>query len=101
MATSRTGTTDWKRRRERAIRRARRNDVTTCRYCGVTLDYEVSKQPNSAEVDHVTPHAHTGTNDGELQVICRRCNQSKGARVAPKAATVLAAKPLKVSGRWA
>ena len=101
MATSRTGTGEWKRLRARAIRLAQINGVTHCPLCGVALDYEVSKRPNSPEPDHIVPHALGGRDVIEnLMVICRLCNQSKGRRLAPKAATVLTAKPLRTSRAW-
>lgn len=101
MTTSRTGTTHWLKARARALRLAQGNAVTRCPYCQVELDYNQGRQPHSAEVDHIVPHANGGRNDPEnLQVLCRRCNQSKGNRPAPKRATVLAAKPLKTSRRW-
>ena len=54
------------------------------------------------EVDHIVPHAQGGTDAVDnLTILCRRCNQSKGPRSAPKISTILAAKPLKTSRRWA
>ena len=100
MATSRTGTADWKKRRTRALRHAQRIGIETCKYCAIALDYSQGLMPNSAEVDHVESYSRTGRNDGELQVICRRCNQSKGNKPAPKANTVMAHKPLKTSRNW-
>jgi 5-methylcytosine-specific restriction protein A len=101
MATSRTGTSEWKTLRARAIRLARIRGITHCPICGVAFDYEHSKQPNSPEPDHIIPWARGGRNALEnLRIICRRCNQSKGHREAPKTATVLAAKPLRTSRRW-
>lgn len=100
MATSRTGTTEWRRMRARTLRKAQRLGQRNCPWCGTVLDYEISLQPNSAEVDHVTAYSHTGSNGGELAVICRRCNQSKGNRDAPKLSTVMTVKPLKVSRQW-
>ncbi|MGP5098387.1 HNH endonuclease [Brachybacterium alimentarium] len=55
------------------------NNVTNCSSCGVGLDYEYSKRPSSAEVDHVTPHSRGGTDTlDNTAVICRWCNQRKG-----------------------
>ncbi|WP_370037133.1 HNH endonuclease [Brevibacterium epidermidis] len=80
MATSRTGTGKWKRVRAEAIKRARDNGLTRCPSCRTPLDYEWSKRPNSAEADHITPHARGGTDTlDNVQVICRLCNQTKGA----------------------
>lgn len=99
MTTSRTGTSTWKRVREQAIRRAKREGITHCRHCGVLLDYEVSRTPASAEVDHLIPYAQGGKDHiANVEVICRHCNASKGDRAAPK--TRPAPKPLKTSRKW-
>src|SRR5699024_12253343 len=50
MAASRTGTAKWLRIRREAIKQALDNNVFNCPTCGVGLDYEHSRQPNSAEV---------------------------------------------------
>ena len=100
MATSRTGTTQWLRIAKHAKKQAQRDGITNCKYCRVILDYEQGLKPNSAEADHVEAYSHTGSNDGEIQIICRRCNQSKGNRPAPKKRVVLENKPLKTSRRW-
>lgn len=101
MATSRTGTSEWKTLRVKAIRLAQANGITHCPLCTAWLDYEHSKQPNSPEPDHVIPWARGGRNSlDNLRIICRRCNQSKGNRAAPKTTTVLAAKPLRTSRQW-
>ena len=82
MASSRTGTALWKRIRQQAIRRARRDGLTNCPDCGVTLDYHVSGMRNSAEVDHIVPHAQGGADRiDNVRVCCRRCNQSLGAKL--------------------
>src|SRR5699024_3720986 len=50
-----------------------------CPTCGVGLDYEHSRQPNSAEVDHIIPHSLGGEDSlANTQIICRWCNQRKG-----------------------
>ena len=79
IATSRTGTATWKRVRAQALKQAIDNNVTHCASCGVGLDYEYSRRPNSAEVDHVIPYSKGGTDTlGNTTVICRWCNQRKG-----------------------
>ena len=99
MTTSRTGTATWKRVREQAIRRAKRQGLTNCRHCGVLLDYDVSKQPSSAEVDHLTPHSAGGQDHlNNVEVICRLCNQSKGNRQSPKQRQ--APSTIKTSREW-
>lgn len=101
MATSRTGTTQYLKARKKSLRLAQAQGITHCPYCGVMLDYEVTRKPNSAEPDHVIAHAKGGQDHVDnLSICCRRCNQSKGDRPAPKAKTILAAKPLKTSRRW-
>ena len=79
MATSRTGTAKWLRIRRQAIKQAINNNIFNCPTCGVGLDYEHSRQPNSAEVDHILPHSRGGEDSlANTQVICRWCNQRKG-----------------------
>ena len=98
MASSRTGTSQWLKVRAQAIRLARANGLNNCPFCGVLLDYDQSRTPASAEPDHIVPHCKGGQDVLEnVQICCRKCNQSKGARRAPKPATVMASKPLKVS----
>lgn len=98
MATSRTGTATWKRRRAYALREAQANGRTHCPYCKVELDYSTGKQPNSATVDHVIPYEVLGHDNGPLNVICKKCNESKGNREAPKPAQTRS-QPF-VSERW-
>ena len=79
MATSRTGTAKWLRIRRQAIEQAIENNIFNCPTCGVGLDYEHSRQPNSAEVDHILPHSLGGEDSlANTQIICRWCNQRKG-----------------------
>jgi len=81
MTTSRTGTGRWKRARERVLADAQASGLTVCPSCHVDLDYELGKRPNSAEVDHVVPHARGGTDEPHnLRVLCRQCNQRRGDR---------------------
>ena len=101
MATSRTGTATWKRIVKAAKRQAQSNGQTRCPYCRVILDYIQGLLPHSAEGDHIVSHKRGGQDTLQnCQIICRRCNQSKGERDRPKASTVLATKPLKTSRRW-
>ena len=88
MATSRTGTAEWKKLRLRILKRAQRQGITHCPnpQCGVLLDYKVGRKPNSAEADHIVPHSLGGKDTLENgTVLCRHCNQSKGNRAAPRA----------------
>jgi 5-methylcytosine-specific restriction enzyme A len=98
MATSRTGTAQWKRARGQALAKAKRTGVTHCLHCKAQLNYDQGLLPNSAEPDHIIPWSMGGKDHVDnLVVICRRCNQSKGHRDAPKDRTV---KPLKTSRKW-
>lgn len=84
-----------------AKRRARAAGQNRCPYCRTTLNYDVGLQPNSAEADHIVPHSKGGQDRLENVIVCcRRCNQSKGNKTAPKARVILAAKPLKTSRQW-
>ena len=79
MATSRTGTAKWKNIRAQVLNEAQHNGLTRCPLCRVTLNYETSKLPSSAEVDHIVPHAKGGADSTEnARVICRLCNQRRG-----------------------
>lgn len=60
-------TTQWRKLREIVIRR----DAGTCQQCGM---------PGS-HVDHVVPRKLGGDDSlNNLQLLCRNCNLSKGAR---------------------
>lgn len=85
MATSRTGTATWKRVRAYALKEAKANGQTKCPFCKVTLNYDLGLTPSSAEADHIIAHANGGQDRADaVQILCRRCNQSKGAGDAPK-----------------
>lgn len=90
MATSRTGTGQWRRIRAQAIANAQDTGLLRCPHCRTHLDYDTPQRPNSAEVDHITPHSQGGQDTIEnTMVICRLCNQTKGggkrrAKVTPK-----------------
>ncbi|MEW1813294.1 HNH endonuclease [Pseudarthrobacter phenanthrenivorans] len=82
MATSRTGTAQWKRVRDQALAEAREAGLTTCPLCGVWLDWDHSRRPNSPEADHVVPHALGGPDAIEnVRVICRLDNGRLGGAV--------------------
>ena len=82
MATSRTGTATWKRIAAEARATALDQGLTRCPRCRVGLDWEYSGRPNSAEVDHVKPHALGGADTIEnTRIICRKCNQQLGGAV--------------------
>ena len=79
MATSRTGTAQWKRIAAQARADALDRGLTRCPLCRTGLDWEYSGRPNSAEVDHIKPHAAGGADAIEnTRILCRRCNQQLG-----------------------
>lgn len=80
MATSRTGTAKWKRVRAAALDAALEAGMTDCPSCGIPLDWTRSRRPNSPEADHKVPYAKGGRDEvSNVRVICRRCNQQRGA----------------------
>ena len=79
MATSRTGTGQWKRVRAETIKLARDADQTRCPLCNTLLDYDTAYRPDSAEVDHIVAHAKGGRDIiDNARVICRDCNVRRG-----------------------
>lgn len=68
----------WTNRRGPAVPKSTREGVferddSTCQHCGTTEELSI---------DHIVPRSRGGSNErGNLQVLCRRCNTSKGARV--------------------
>lgn len=80
MVTSRTGTSKWKHIAAQAKQQAQTTGITHCPHCHTILDYTHGRTPASAEADHIIPHALGGKDTlDNVQIICRRCNQSKGA----------------------
>lgn len=101
MATNRTGTATWKKASKLALHLAQARGQLYCLYCPVLLDYKNRTAPNGAQVDHIRADANGGSDEqGNLQVCCARCNQSKGNRSAPKSKSVMARKPLRTSRVW-
>ena len=60
----------WPKGLKRELMRRQDN---TCVYCGYR------RRATSLDIDHLTPVVRGGSNDrGNLQVVCRQCNQRKG-----------------------
>lgn len=85
MATSRTGTTVWKRivRERRSL--DRRAGITRCPLCGRLLDWDGKRGPayNPAlvEVDHIVPSEQGGPDSLEnSRCICSDCNKKRRSR---------------------
>lgn len=98
MATSRTGLATHLQFRKRVLARDEAAGITHCPECNVLMDYKVSRKPNSAEPDHIIPHAYGGTNSvSNGRTICRKCNQSRGARTP---ITTTTPKAVQASGDW-
>ena len=79
MAANRTSTAKWKN----IVRAVRERDagVTRCPLCRTGLDWYYGLRPNSAEVDHIIPHAQGGEDStSNARILCRRCNQSRGGK---------------------
>lgn len=80
--TQRNNTGRWKRLAQQAKANALEAGQYTCPLCRVLLDYTRSKQPNSAEADHIIPYAQGGQDTlANIRIICRRCNQSRGGKL--------------------
>ncbi len=89
MVTSRTGLTSHLNFRRRVLNRDKAAGITNCPICNVTLDYAITRKPNSAEPDHITPDAvarQLGWTIAQInaptngRTICRQCNQRRGAK---------------------
>lgn len=62
----------FQRSRDRLFLNVGRRDGFHCRVCGSTVDLSV---------DHISPLSAGGSDDeGNLQILCRSCNSTKGAR---------------------
>src|SRR5699024_9889149 len=85
---SRTATTHWRKIRDKRRQHDFDLGLTNCPNCNVYLDWEYSKRPNSAEVDHKIPFSAGGADTFEnTQIICRRCNQSLGGKLGHQRST--------------
>lgn len=79
MATSRTGTAQWKAIVVKVRAAALDAGLMRCPRCRNGLDWEYSGRPNSVEVDHIIPHAHGGRDAIEnCRILCRTCNRQLG-----------------------
>ena len=78
----RSSTATHKRMRDKTRRAAQDAGQASCPLCGRWLDWTRAGQPNSAEADEITPYALTGqtsTDPANWRIICRHCNQRRGA----------------------
>lgn len=102
MASSRTGTARWMRVRDERRRLDFDAGLIRCPLCGVHLDWEYSRRPNSAEVDHIVPHSKGGQDVLEnTRTICRLDNQRLGgASNRRRERPVIEATDLEASSIW-
>ena len=78
----RTSTRAWRTVRDQARAQAIHRGQWACPICQTPLDYEWSGRPNSAEVDHINPHANGGPDHiDNTRVICRTCNRRLGGKL--------------------
>ena len=90
---SRTGTAQWRRVRQQRLDHDFNNGLTRCTSCGIHLDWEYTRRPNSAEPDHIIPHSQGGPDTFEnTRTICRNCNQRSGGKLGAKRGIVAARK---------
>lgn len=72
---------------QRAIRA---RDGSSCRYCGVVVNWKDRKGPDGGTYDHVLPVVAGGDESvANLVVTCRSCNERKGPRTPDQASMVL------------
>ena len=82
MATSRTGTAEWKQLVKQAKAEAIDQGLNTCPLCNAWLDFKHHGLPNSPELDHIIEHSMGGTNElHNLRIICRACNGKRGGKL--------------------
>lgn len=99
MATSRTGTAKYKRWRKNVLAKGQRDGVTHCPLCNKRLNYQVTRLPESAEPDHIRPHAMGGRESVDNgRVICRDCNGKRWMQDRAKRNEVQA--PIQASPIW-
>lgn len=95
MATNRTATTKWRKIRDQRLKIDFDNGIHNCPLCRKPMDYEYSRRPNSAEVDHIIEWAKGGKDElDNTRVICRHCNQSRGGKVGAKRNRKTKTKPI-------
>lgn len=101
MASSRTGLTPHLTFRRKVLKRDRAAGVTHCPICTVRLEWDISRLPNSAEPDHIIAKANGGTDKpSNGRAICRRCNQSKGAKQGHTRGLSVVKQGIKPSSGW-
>jgi 5-methylcytosine-specific restriction enzyme A len=85
MATSRTGTGQWKRVVLIVKAQARRDGLTLCPGCKQTLDWgkRIPGQynPRLVEVDHIVTHEDGGLDTVDnARILCSDCNKKRRSR---------------------
>ena len=69
-----------------AVRAVIARDRGACSECGINMAIELASDP---QVDHIVPLAQGGTNDlMNLQLLCKTCNLTKGAKPKPARTSV-------------
>ncbi|HRI65862.1 MAG TPA: HNH endonuclease signature motif containing protein, partial [Polyangium sp.] len=67
-------------KRDATIAATDANGITRCQYCG-SATTDGAGLPTSKEFDHRVPYVRNGGSGGDnIQVACRTCNRSKGAK---------------------
>lgn len=101
MPSSRTSLAPHRDFRRRVLARDKAAGVTHCPECGVELDYTNTRNPDSAEPDHIVPVAQGGTNaTSNGRTICRECNQRLGGKTRQQPQTANSPEPVIPSPIW-
>lgn len=90
------------------LRKRYRAMYSRCPMCGVALDWEHPYLPNSAEIDEIIPiskiprelRGRAAVDPNNTQVLCRRCNKLKGAKLPVVQAPPVEHQPVKTSRKW-
>lgn len=67
------------KRRKNRRKRLRKDHGENCHWCGVAMEFDNVKSPQSATVDHLVPVSRGGSNRVKNTVLaCRACNNARG-----------------------